>query len=104
MKVVRSEVRCQPGRANEVVERFKTIAGQIDSQDVIKRVRIMTDLTGAFDTVVVESEVESIDAYYELIRNMLADQDSTDTQFLAENTKEGSLTLYTLEASFEREA
>lgn len=102
MMVVRSETRCQPGRVNELVERFRAVAEQINSQDVIKRARIMTDLTGPFDTIVVESEVESIDAYYELMRGMFADQDASDAQSLADLMQSGFRTLYTLEASFEQ--
>lgn len=102
MIVVRSETKCQPGRVNELVERFRSIADQLNSQDVIKRARVMTDLTGPFDTVVVESEVESIDAYYELMRAMFADQDAADAQSIADLMQSGFRTLYTLEASFER--
>lgn len=102
MILVRLEFQCKPGRVSEVVESFKAMSARMNDQDVIRRARVMTDLTGRFDTVVVESEVESVDAYYELLHSSFANsqlQDAAgDNLSLYES---GSRTLYTIEAEIE---
>jgi hypothetical protein len=57
----------------EVVDGFKAMSERMNNQNVIKRSCIMTDLSGRFDTVVVESEVESIDAYFAMLHTAFAD-------------------------------
>jgi hypothetical protein len=60
MILVRTEFHCKFGRVQEAIDSFKAMAEDIDTQNVIKRTRIMTDLSGRFDTVIVESEVVGI--------------------------------------------
>ena len=75
MILVRSEFQCKPGRVQEMIDNFKVMSAMMEQQSVIKRTRLMTDLSGNFDTVVVESEVESIDDYFALMQAAFADPD-----------------------------
>jgi hypothetical protein len=105
MIVVRTEFQCNPGGVKEFVEGFKAMAEQTNGQDVIKRSRIMTDLSGSFDTVVVESDIESIDAYFAMLQAAFADPefqaDQSRVTLLA--YRGGQRTFYTLEATYELE-
>lgn len=105
MILVRDEFQCEAGRAQEFVNRFKEMANSVDGQDVIKRGRIMTDLSGRFDTVVVESEIESIDAYFAMMRAAFADPEFQAAQAADTNSLYGSgtRTFYTVEATYESE-
>jgi len=67
MYVVRSIFTCKPGRAKELVSRFKAAEPHLRELG-IDNVRIMSDSAAGFWTVVVESEVESLDAYFDALR------------------------------------
>ena len=100
MILVRSIFQCEPGRVQEFVERFKAMGERMDTQDVLKRSRILTDLTGRFDTVVVESEIESMDAYFAMLEASFADQEVWDEP-AALAYRAGSREFYTIEATLE---
>lgn len=106
MILVRTEMQCKSGRVNEVVDGFKAMAQRMNGQDVIKRSRILTDLSGSFDTVVVESEVESIDAYFAMLRAAFADPELQETRaaLVDDPYQAGQRTFYTIEATYELEA
>lgn len=106
MILVRSEFQCKWGRVNEVVDGFKGMAQRMDDQDAIKRSRIMTDLSGTFDTVVLESEVESIDDYFAMLQAAFADPEfqGTQTALVDGPYQAGQRTFYTIEATYESEA
>nr|NIP54180.1 hypothetical protein [Phycisphaerae bacterium] len=61
MILERTVLHCKPGTVRQMVENFKGLGERLQEQDAIKSFRILTDLTGTFDTVVIESEIESID-------------------------------------------
>jgi len=106
MILVRTEFQCKPGRAQEMVDSFKAMADQMYDQDVIKRSRIMTDLSGTFDTVVVESEIESIDAYFAMLQAAFADpeiQAGQPAMFGDAVYQTGQRHFYTIEATLEGE-
>jgi hypothetical protein len=75
----------------------------MDTQNVIKRARIMTDLSGRFDTVVVESEVESIDAYQAMLQAAFADPEFQTAQatIVDPPQQSGTRAYYTIEATYE---
>lgn len=107
MILVRTEFQCKPGRVNEVVDQFKAMADSIDPQKVVKRSRIMTDLSGKFDTVVLESEVESLDAYFAMLHAAFANPDLEDMQIAASEDplyQTGQRQFYTIEATYDMEA
>ena len=102
MIMVRDEFQCEPGRVNEFVKRFREMANMLNNQGVIKHASIMTDLSGSFDTVVVESEIESLDAYFAMLHATFANRESSSAEGESNNRfyRSGSRTFYTIEASF----
>ena len=105
MIIVRSEFQCKPGHVQEMIDNFKAMAAMMEQQSVIKRTRLMTDLSGSFDTVVVESEVESIDDYFALMQAAFADPDLQTGQDGSMNSiyQTGERNYYKIEATFESE-
>ena len=103
MILVRTEMQCKWGRVQEVVDTFKAMSARFDTQDVIKRTRILTDLSGRFDTVIVESEIESIDAYFALLNAAFADPELQAQQAAIQDhaQQSGSRAFYTIEATYE---
>ena len=105
MILVRDEFQCEAGQAQEFVNRFKEMSSSLEGQDTIKRGRVLTDLSGRFDTVVVESEIESSDAYLAFMHALFADLDFQTRQ--AElgpiPYRSGTRTFYTIEATYESE-
>jgi hypothetical protein len=105
MILVRDEFQCKLGVAHQVVERIKAQSDLLHSQNVIKRARILTDLSGRFDTVIFEAEIDSIDAYFEMMRAAFANPDiQARSAALGEMPQEsGSRAFYTIEATYELE-
>jgi hypothetical protein len=103
MILVRDEFQCKLGGAQQAVDRFKSMADLLESQDVIKRARILTDLSGRFDTVIFEAEVESLDAYFAMLRAAFADPDiQARSAAMGEMPQQsGSRAFYTIEATYE---
>ena len=105
MILVRSEFQCKPGRVHEMIDNFKAMSALMEKQSVIKSTRLMTDLSGHFDTVVVESEVESIDDYFALMQAAFADPDMQTDQADPMNSiyRTGQRNFYKIEATFQLE-
>jgi hypothetical protein len=102
MILERTVLHCKPGAARQMVDSFKGMGERLKGQDVIKSFRILTDLTGSFDTVVIESEIESIDAYFAMLQAMFAEESNNagqDTAMAAYDT--GHRTFYTIEETYE---
>ena len=99
MILERTVIKCKPGSANQMVNQFKEMGQRMGDQDVIKSFRILTDLTGPFDTVVIESVIESIDAYFAMLEAMYANQEAGETD-MEDVYRSGYRTFYTIEASF----
>ena len=102
MILVRSEFQCKPGRVQEMIDNFKAMAPMMEHQSVIKRTRLMTDLSGNFDTVIVESEVESIDAYLAMMQAAFADPNIQTEQTGSMNSiyQTGQRNYYKIEATY----
>jgi hypothetical protein len=102
MILVRDEFQCEPGQAQVSVSRFKEMASSLEGQDVVKRARILTDLSGRFDTVVVEAEIESIDTYLGMMHAAFADADfqARQAELGPAPYRSGSRTFYTIEAKY----
>lgn len=96
--LIQSTFQCKQGGTGRFIERFDELTEFFGQQEVIKRARLLTDLSGSFDTVIVEHEVESIQAYYDLLKAMHESQDAEPN-----NADEaplyvtGSRTIYTIE-------
>jgi hypothetical protein len=83
----------------QAVNRFKSMAHLLQSQDVFKRARILTDLSGRFETVTFEAEVESLYAYFAMMRAAFADPEIPTT--MGEMPfQSGSRAFYTIEATY----
>jgi hypothetical protein len=93
MILVRVTFQAQYGKAGEIVK--------LMTQDVQPDMhgRILTDLTGSFDTVVIETEVESIDQYFSDMREMFANAEESDSMRAAGALIEsGHREFFTIEA------
>ena len=103
MILVRTELHCKWGRTQEVIDNFKAMGARIDQQNVIKSSRIMTDLSGRFDTVIIESEIESLDAYFEMLHAAFADPEMQAQQAALQGDapyQVGARNFYTIVAEF----
>jgi len=77
MYVIREVMQCHPGKVRPMVEKFKKIADAIDALDRpgTGDVRISTDVAGAaFWTVTFETEIDGLDAWFELEKQMMGDE------------------------------
>ena len=73
MIIVRTEIQCKWGRAGEALESAKASYERVSGQlSAVKRVRLLTDMSGSHDTIVVEAEIESMDAYFAMLDAMFA--------------------------------
>lgn len=59
MYLVRDTFQCKPGKAKELVNKFKQTIPFMEEQH-LKNVKIMTDVVSNYWTVVLEGEVESL--------------------------------------------
>lgn len=62
MYLVRDTFNCKPGKAKELVKKFKQTIPFMEVQD-LKNVRVMTDVVSNYWTVVLEGEVENLAAF-----------------------------------------
>ncbi len=93
MILVRVTFQAEFGKAGELVEMLK----QQPSQDLSGRA--LTDLSGPFDTVVIETVVESIDDYFRRLREMFANQEMNESmRAFGEMIRSGHREFYTIEA------
>ena len=60
MYVVRDVFRCKPGKAKELVEKFRKTIPSMEAHDRFANVRIMVDAVADYWTVVLESDVETL--------------------------------------------
>ncbi len=72
MILVRNIFRCKFGKAGELARLFQETRGQWGPVGQLP-MRVLTDLSGPFDTVVTETVIESIDEYNRLLRERFAD-------------------------------
>lgn len=102
MIVVRFVFQAKFGKAGEVVEGFK------EGAEMMRRiagpnakVRLLTDLSGPFDTVVQEVELESLAEWEQLRAKIFSDSEFQEAQEAGESPfTSGSAEFYTLEAAY----
>ncbi len=70
MFLVRNVFHAKPGKAKALVETFKKAALHIEASGVAKNTRVLTDTATTFWTVVVESEVENLNAYMNMAKTL----------------------------------
>ena len=102
MIVVRFVMQTQPGKAQEMVNRFK------EGADMMRRiagpnakVRLMTDLSGPFDTVIQEIDLESLAEWEQLRVKIFTDPEFIEAQDMSDSPYvTGRTEFYTLEAEY----
>ena len=63
MYVVRDIFRCKPGKAKELVAKFKRTIASMETLDGFSNVRLMVDVVADYWTVVLESDVASLEQF-----------------------------------------
>jgi hypothetical protein len=102
MIVVRFVFQAKPGKAEEAVNRFKEGAEMMRRvAGANAKVRLLTDLSGPFDTVVQEVEMKSLAEWEEIRAKIFSDPEFQDAQEEGETPiLSGRTEFYTLEAAF----
>jgi ABC-type nitrate/sulfonate/bicarbonate transport system substrate-binding protein len=67
MYVVRDVFKARPGKAKELVAKFRKALPEMHSPGA-KNVRLMTDTVAGYWTVVIETEVEEVQHYFDSMR------------------------------------
>ena len=65
MFLVRSVFHCQPGKAKKLVEKVKNAAQYLPEVGV-RNTQVLTDVSATFWTVVLQSEVEDLNAFVDM--------------------------------------
>ena len=63
MYVVRDVFRCRPGKAKELVEKFRRTVASMEEKDAFRNVRLMVDAVADYWTVVLEADVEKLEDF-----------------------------------------
>ncbi len=102
MVLVRIAVQTKWGQAEPVVQGYKKFAAMIQKVTGKKvPVRILTDLSGQFFTVVEEIEVESLGAWESLRATVFASPEFQQSQMeIGDVFETGRLEFYTIEAEY----
>lgn len=79
MFLVRNVFHAKPGKAKALVETFKKAAPYIEATGIVKSTRILTDSVFSFWTIVVENEVEDLNAYMNMAKTMSKNKQFTET-------------------------
>jgi hypothetical protein len=69
MIVVRNSFAAKPGQASKLAAHLKEMAGI----GGLRNPRVLTDLTGDFNRVVMEHEVESVSEFEEMLKKYMSD-------------------------------
>jgi hypothetical protein len=67
MYLIREVFRTKPGKAKELVKKFKQAAPYFEEQSM-KNLKVMTDIATTYWTVVLESEVENLADFAKEVR------------------------------------
>ena len=97
MILIRDIFQAKFGQAGEMVELMKQnpMPGM--------RGRVLTDLSGPYDTVVIEAEVESIDEYYRRLREMFDQEPNEAMRAMGDMIVSGRREIFTIEAELSGE-
>ena len=99
MILVRNIFRCKFGKAGQLARLIQETRGQWGPVGHLPT-RVLTDLSGPFDTVVTETVIESIDEYNRLLRERFADAEvARRLAPMADLVESGWREYYTIEAA-----
>ena len=74
MFLIREVMHCRPGKAGELVKRFKQLEPIMKELGANRAQRVLTDMSGEpYWTVVAEQEVDSLQQYLDGTRTMMGD-------------------------------
>jgi hypothetical protein len=74
MYLVREIMHCKPGKAGEIVKRFKALQPVLAEVGFKEPQRVMTDMSGErYWTVIAEQPVDSLEQYLDLTRQTMTD-------------------------------
>ena len=99
MILARAVFQAKFGKANDLVNAFKTMnEGAAAEMIASLQPRILTDISGPFDTVVVETTHESLAALEEFRKALFAESDATEEHSpVADLVVSGRNEYYTIE-------
>ena len=63
MNVIRDIFRCKPGKAKDLVEKFKRTVAVMERDDGFSNVRVMVDAVADYWTVVLEADCPSLERF-----------------------------------------
>ena len=69
MYLIREVFKARPGKAKDLVKMFKAAAPHFAKTQEIHNMKVLTDVTGPYWTVVVESETENIGGFFTNLRS-----------------------------------
>lgn len=69
MYVVRDIFRCKPGKAKELIGKFKKTVKSMEQLDGFTNIRILVDAVADYWTVVLESDVATLDQFEKHMRD-----------------------------------
>jgi heme-degrading monooxygenase HmoA len=78
MYVVRDTFRCTPGKSREVAEKFRKTLPSMQELDGMRNTRILVDVVAGYWTVVLESEIESLERFEHHMATFAARPDVRD--------------------------
>jgi len=70
MYLVRNVFKAKPGKAKALVETFRKASQVMSGLGVVKSTRILTDSVAGFWTIVLEDEVEDLNAYMDMAKSL----------------------------------
>lgn len=73
--LVREVFKAKPGKAKDLVKMFKLAKPYIEKDGDMKNMKVMTDVTGNYWTVVLESEVEDMGSFMSNMRGATASEE-----------------------------
>ena len=68
MYIIQETFHAKPGKAKELVKKFKAAAPILEAQDAGKNFRVMTDVVSNYWTVILTHEVEDVGAFFSTLR------------------------------------
>jgi hypothetical protein len=74
MYLIREVLRCRPGKVRQMVEKFRDISTVMKEMGK-EPLRLLTDVTGEpFWTIVAEAKVETIDDFFAMEQQIMANE------------------------------
>lgn len=69
MYLIRDVFQARPGKAKDLVKMFKQAAPHFEKTEGVKNIKVMTDITGNYWSVVLQSETEDIGGFIGNLRS-----------------------------------